>query len=55
MNKYEPDLRGTESLTNIPMPVLFTCPHGGRVEFSPHRVASNVSCRPRRIYNTKRF
>lgn len=30
---------------NIPMPVLFTCPHGGRVEFSPSREGT-VSCRP---------
>ena len=46
MKKYEPALRGTESLINIPIPVLFTCPHGGRVEFPPHRVESNVNCRP---------
>lgn len=30
------------------MPVLFTCPHGGRVELSPRRKKSNLptSCNP---------
>jgi N-formylglutamate amidohydrolase len=44
MKQDETALHGRESLINNPLPVLFTCPHGGRVEFSPSREASNVNC-----------
>jgi len=43
MKKDETAVRSTESLINNPMRVLFTCPHGGRVEFSPFRDDSNVT------------
>lgn len=44
MKQGETALHGTEGAINIPMPVLFTCPHGGKAEFLPKRVKSNVSC-----------
>jgi hypothetical protein len=46
MKQDEATFRITKSLINVPIPVLFTCPHGGRVEFSPSREESNVSCGP---------
>ena len=46
MKQDETALRGAGNLNSVPFPVLFTCPHGGRVEFSPVRDDSNVSCGP---------
>lgn len=44
MKQAETSLRSTVGLINDPFPVLFTCPHGGRVEFLPIRDHSNVDC-----------
>jgi hypothetical protein len=49
MKQAETSLRSTVSLINNPIPVLFTCPHGGRVEFLPIRDDSNVDCGPGEI------
>ena len=44
MNSDRIDVRSTGSRIDISMPVIFTCPHGGRVEFLPKRDGSNVNC-----------
>ena len=43
--QVERSFRNTVNLINNSIPVLFTCPHGGRVEFLPIRDDdSNVTC-----------
>ena len=44
MNKEETALRRIERKIDIPMPVLLTCPHGGKVQLLPRRDESNVNC-----------